>query len=164
MIKKLKSKLAQEEMVGFAMIIIIVAVIMLLFLRLSLTKNSGENIGSYEAENFIFGFLQHTTDCRNNQDFMNIKKLIFECYNKNECEDGRDTCVVLNATLSDIVKKSWDISEGSEYKGYKLEIYSNEESVMNMSEGRLAGNNKGANQDFSRSGSDFQIFLTVYTG
>jgi len=158
----LKSKRSQEEMVGFGIIIVIVAVIILLFLRFSLTNNKESSIESYEAENFVLGVLQQTTDCQNNQEFLNVNKLIFGCYNNNVCEDGRDSCEVLSNILTNILEKSWDVTSESQYKGYKLEIQSNGENMINITEGKLIGNSKGTTQDFSRSGNDFQLIFTVY--
>lgn len=163
MIKGNRKTRGQEEMVGFGLIIIIVAIIILIFLRFSLTEQKS-NIESFEADNFVFGFLQHTTDCKNNQKFLNVKELIFECYNEKRCEDGRIACEILNSTLTNIIEKSWDVNEGSQYQGYKLIINSNQANLINMSSGKLNGNSKGTSQDFSRSGNEFQILFGVYEG
>ena len=46
------NKKAQEEMIGFALIIIIVMVVMMVFLSLG-KGNVKEDIENYEAENFL---------------------------------------------------------------------------------------------------------------
>ena len=66
---EIKRKKAQEEMVGFALIIILVAVILLIFLGFSLRDQEKETIESYEVESFIQSFLQYTSDCRDNLEF-----------------------------------------------------------------------------------------------
>ncbi|MBU4116158.1 MAG: hypothetical protein KKG94_00235, partial [Nanoarchaeota archaeon] len=73
-------KRSQEEIVGFALIIIIVAVILLIFLGFYLRAPQKEIIESYEIESFIQSFLQYTSDCESNLEFLPVKNLIFACY------------------------------------------------------------------------------------
>ena len=47
---KSKDKLGQEEMIGFVLIIILVAIIILVFLSFSLKKPVKDNVESYEVE------------------------------------------------------------------------------------------------------------------
>jgi len=57
------NKKAQEEMVGFALIIIVVAVILLVFLSIGLRKDGREDVESYEVASFIQSLLQYHTSC-----------------------------------------------------------------------------------------------------
>ena len=75
----MKNKYGQEEMVGFALIMIIVAIILLIFLSFSLGKSEKETVESYEVESFIQSMSQYTTDCRDNLEYVSIQKLIFDC-------------------------------------------------------------------------------------
>ena len=60
---KQKNK-GQEEMVGFALIVIIVAIILLVIIGLSLgTRGNREAVQSYEAESFLSAALQYTSNC-----------------------------------------------------------------------------------------------------
>ena len=98
MIEKIKiKKKGQEEMLGFALIIIIVAVILLVFLGFSLRGSQKQGVESYEADSFMQAFLQYTTDCAENYetDYLDIQDLVFECDDGNTCLDGRDACEVL---------------------------------------------------------------------
>ena len=65
-------KRAQEEMVGFALIVIIVSVILVIFLGFSLRDQGKENVESYEVESFIQSFLQYTSECRDNFNFLSV--------------------------------------------------------------------------------------------
>jgi len=159
---KVKSnKKAQEEMVGFALIIIIVAVIIIIFLGFSLSKSPKENVESYEVDSFIQAFLQYTTDCSDNIEFLSIQKLIFACSRGESCKDERGACSVLETTLNGIVKESWKI-ENRPIEGYKLTIKSNGADVLNMDRGNVTKNYKGSVQDFSRSGNSIEILFTAY--
>ena len=117
-------KKAQEEMIGFALIIIVVAVIILVFIGFSLKSPQKEAVESYEINSFIQSFLQQTSDCRDNLEYLSIQKLIFDCNDGEICLDGRNTCEVLDSTLRGITEESWKIEE-SPIKGYNLEIISN---------------------------------------
>ncbi|MEJ2267687.1 MAG: hypothetical protein P8X70_01275 [Nanoarchaeota archaeon] len=149
----------QEEMVGFALIMIIVAIILLIFLSFSLGKSDNEPVESYEVESFIQAFLQYTTDCRDNLEYVSIQKLIFDCEDGRECLDGRPACKVLNSTLKNILDESWATGEKSPVKGYKLEILSQKEPVIIIKKGNETKNSKGGLEILPQ---DIDIYFTAY--
>lgn len=160
-----KGKKAQEQMVGFALIIIIVAVILLVFLSLSLKNSQRESVESYEVKSFLQAFLQYTTNCRDSNDleYLSVKRLIFECGDNEKCLDNRDACEVLNSTLTGIIKESWKTGKDNPIKGYELDITKNEAEVILLLEaGNITKNYKSSMQDFSRSGNSFEIFFTAF--
>jgi len=153
-------KKAQEEMVGFGLIIIIVTVILLVLLGFSL-KNSQKEIGeSYEVNSFIQAFLQYTSDCKDNLGYLSTRKLITNCYDQKKCLDGRKTCDVLNSTLKEIIEESWKVEGERPVKGYKLEIKSNEKEILLIEKGNITKNYKGSMQPLGKKNID--IFFTVY--
>ena len=148
-------------MVGFALIIIIVAIILLVFLSIYLRNQSTTVVQSFEIQNFILSFLQYTTDCQNNLEFLPINKLISDCYIDNNmvCENGQNACEVLKSSVKDIMDKSWNTNEGSMYKGYYLNIViNNESSMLNISKGQTTANYKESMQDFS----NYRVYFRVY--
>ncbi|MFH1586141.1 MAG: hypothetical protein ABIB79_05220 [archaeon] len=151
----------QEEMVGFAMIVIIVAVILLVFLAFSIKKPS-EGIESYEIESFIQAFLQHTSDCRdqNNLEYRSIQDLISDCDNGKTCLDSRDTCEVLDSTLTNLIKESW--KNKADIKGYELNISSEYTQIFYLFEGNKTYNYKIPSQEFRKSSTSFDILFTAY--
>lgn len=157
-IKIRKAKKAQEEIVGFALIIIVVSIILLVFLGFSLREPEKETVESYEVESFIQSFLQYTTDCRDNLEPLSIQRLIFNCRNNVVCLDGRNTCDVLNLTLKDIVEKSWLTGEERPVKGYELKIVSDDKEMLKFDKGNITINSKSSVQYFQ----DVEIFFTAY--
>lgn len=159
-------KRSQEEMVGFALIIIIVAVIIIVFLGFSLRSSRKETIESYEAESFIQASLQFTTDCRDYFEPVSIQKLIFDCYEKEQCTDGKETCDVLNSTLTEMLEESWKIGEDAPVKGYEFKIIVNPEEtpekMLEIKQGNVTSNSKGASQSFSKGGNSIEVLFTVY--
>lgn len=161
---KLTSKKGQEEMIGFALIIIMVSVILLVFLAISLGKDKKEALGVNEVNSFIQSFLAYTTSCAEYSDsYYSIQKLIIECNNyDSNCLDGRKTCDVLNSTLKGIVDESWPISENTPIIGYELLIGAEEIELISFTKGNVTNNYKGAMQKFSSRGMSIIIDFTAY--
>lgn len=170
-LKKKKTK-AQEEMIGFALIIILVSVILLAFLGFSLNKSKSEGIPSYEVDNFLQAFLQYTTDCKDYKKYFTIQDLIFECERNpnNKClNEEETTCEVLNSTLKGILDESWNVSEQSFYKRYELIIYLDDDDPKQIIDPIVKGNSTGSYksgfQEFTktRPKRDFIINFKVYS-
>jgi len=118
----------QEEMVGFALIIIIVAVILLVFLNFYLKQPSEENlVESYEVESFIQSVLQYTVEYES--EYLSLRKLIKKCNNYDE------GCEVLKNELENIMQESWTVEGGGIVKGYKLEIVKEDKEILNIKNG-----------------------------
>ena len=157
---KKRNSRAQEEIVGFALIIIIVAVILLVFLSFYLRSSDKETIESYEAESFIASSLQYTTECRDNFGYLSVKDLILDCYEDEKCLDDTDTCEVLNSSLKGILEKSWDIGENTPVKGYEFRIISDEKEILSLKQGNITGNSKGSPYPLGKK--SIEVFFTIY--
>jgi len=162
-LKRLNKK-AQEEILGFALIIIIVAVILLVFLGISLNKSKEQSIESYEVQNFIQSFLQYTTSCTDKfeTDYMNLQEVIIECNNYGECLDGSDVCEVLDTTLREITEESWSVGEETYVRGYDLNITSEGEILTSFKKGNTTINYKGNSQKLPSRGDLISIEFTAY--
>ena len=159
-----KNKKAQEEMIGFALIIIIVAVIMLVFLNLSLKSPEKQAVESYEVDSFIQAFLQYDTDCEETYEtnYLSVQELIFNCNDEEKCLDERDTCEVLESTLQEITEECWKVGVDYPVKGYQMNITVNGEELISFKEGNITGNYKGGSQDFTQRGNSIDILFTAY--
>ena len=155
-------KKAQEEMVGFALIMIIVAVILLVLLSISLRKPQQEEVESYEVDSFIQAFLQYTSDCRDDFEYLDIQELIIDCNDGRMCVDGRDTCEVLGSTMEGIVEESWSVGADRPVLGYELRILSESGEILSISEGNQTQNYKGSAQSLVKRGDKFDIFFIAY--
>ena len=152
-----KLKKGQEEMIGFALIIILVSVILLVFLAFSLSKPKTEATESYEVNSFLQSTLQYTTTCQTSRGLNSIQDLVFECDLKDKCSNDEDTCKILNETLTDILKESWPTGEDRPNKGYELIMNAGEEIILKIQEGNLTNNCKGSSQTLSKSRKEFSI-------
>ena len=158
----IRGKSGQEEFVGFGLIMIVVAVVLLIFVGFALKKNSNaELVESYEVESFIQTMLQYTTDCEDNLEFLSVQKLIFDCRENEKCLDGRNTCNVLNETLEKIIDASWNVETGSLVKGYELIVLDESVEMIKIQKGNSTNNYRGSKQSFSKSGSTIEIVFTT---
>jgi hypothetical protein len=158
-----KNKLGQEEMVGFAVILIIVAVILLVLISFMVKKTDSVAVENYEVESFIQSTLQYTSNCENYLGFQSIQELIISCEAEENCLDEQFSCDVLNSTLKDLIMKSWNVGEESAIKGYKFKVLVGEEEKFILNGGNETINYKGGFQDFARRSKDYEVSLNIYT-
>ena len=155
-----KHKKAQQEMVGFGLIIIIVAVIILVFLVISLKQTSSDS-DSYEVESFLQALSQYTTNCSITSEFnyLDIKDLIEECDSARDCVNGESTCEVLNITLRNLINNSWPVGENRPNKGYFFNSSYEGREIISLNQGNITlRNNKGASQNFEK----LEIYFKIY--
>ncbi|MBI2043435.1 hypothetical protein HYT25_03535 [Candidatus Pacearchaeota archaeon] len=154
-----KNKFGQEEMVGFALILILVAVILLVFLGFSLRSPPKESVESYEVESFLQSMLQYTTECEDNIERLSVQDLIFSCNENEKCADGKNSCEVLKTEVESILKESWKIGDEWPVKGYELIINTDTQSILEIKEGETTGNSKGAPQYLPK---ETDVFFKAY--
>jgi len=153
-----KSKRAQEEIVGFALIIIVVAVILLAFVGFSIRTQEKESVESYEVESFIQSTLQYTTDCSDNLEVLSVQKVVSKCERNEKCLNEKSSCEVLNSVLSGILNESWPVTKDTPVKGYELKITSGNETIAHFEEGNATSNSKGSAQYLQ----DWEMVFTAY--
>ena len=81
-----ENKKAQEEMVGFALIMIIVMIIVLIILGFALTRSKGVEEKDFQLTGFIEASLQVTTDCKFNDEFLTIRGMVHQCNQRQKCD------------------------------------------------------------------------------
>jgi hypothetical protein len=163
MIKKIKNRLGQEEMVGFALIVIIVAVILLVFLSLSFSKRNTQTVQSYEVENFLKTSLQYTTNCEfYREGYVSLETLIFKCYENKTCINGNNGCVVLGTTLKEMLNESWKAGSDKPIQGYVLNISINGQQLKSFKEGNTTLNSRGDTELRNKGSASLEISLDVY--
>lgn len=137
------TKRGQEEMVGFALIMVLVMVILVIFIGFMMVGER-EGIESYEVQSFLGAMLDTTTQCENYYGKLSVGDLIQDCYHEQEatCLDGKKICEVLERTMKEITESDPKWRVGPEYpkKGYELLVVSEEEEpIFNISLGDLTG-------------------------
>jgi hypothetical protein len=131
-------KKAQEEMVGFVLIVVLVAVVAVVFLGITI-RNSGSGAGdpSEKIGSLIGSLQQITTQCEIPETrLQDVGDLIRECVNGRICSNCNgetcgetgSACEVLENTLENALESSYVVSRGSFVKYYNLSIYREEDS------------------------------------
>jgi len=158
---KIKGKFGQEEIVGFALIVIIVTIILVFFLIFSLSDKT--EVESYETSSFLQASLQYTSDCVvNNFENLSVQKLIVACYYGEQCGNGRKACLILNSTLKGMLNQVWQVGSKFPEKGYKLEIVSGEEKILSIQKGNITGSYKGTQQMLPEGRVSINVLFRTY--
>jgi hypothetical protein len=161
--EKKAKKRGQEEMVGFAIIVIIVSVIFLVLLGFLLNTPSKGAVENYQVDSFIQASLQYTSSCENDLEFISVQNLIVSCEQGSVCLDGTNSCDVLNNTLRNLIESAWNVNNQSAVKGYKLGIMTGNTGIFLLQEGNEKRTYKGGLQDFAKSGENYEVSLNVYS-
>ena len=150
-------------MVGFAIIIIIVGVILLVLLGFMIGNNNKQsNIESYEIESFLQSALQYSSNCENELEFLSVQELISACDSGSVCIDGRNSCDVLNQTIEGIINSGGNVGNGSAIKGYKFAVMNAGKQKLSIQKGNETSNYKGGIQDFASGVNSYEVSLNVY--
>lgn len=146
-LQNLKKK-AQEEITGFVLIIVLVAIIFLVFLAFSI-KPSKSTQESKDVYAFLESAMEFTTSCAIGFEpaYSSLADLIRECYSNSICTSGKTACSVLNSTLNELLSESWKL-QNTPIKGYSFNstLVSNftQESIIYIKKGECAQNIRGA--------------------
>ncbi|MEM4271610.1 MAG: hypothetical protein QXD13_00760 [Candidatus Pacearchaeota archaeon] len=117
---EIKKKKAQEEIVGFVVIVVIVAIIGLVFLGITIRKSEPLEKKSKDVSRFLESAMDYTTNCaiRSVPDYSSVGELLKSCYMRERCISGQDACDVLKADILALIESAWRIGPDRYYKGY----------------------------------------------
>ncbi len=143
----------QEEIVGFVLIIVLVAIVFLVFLGIYVRKGATSTTTSVEVYQFLESSMEYTSDCavRFLPDYETVGELFNECYSGSNCLDGRSACHVLNKTVFDIFSNSWTAGPENKVRGYEFKssyftsnATTNGEEILALTQGNCSGSVQGA--------------------
>lgn len=159
----MSNKKGQEEIVGFVLIVIMVAVLIVIFIGFSLRSSQKEEVGNYEIESFLRATLQYTTSCKDRGSYLTIQDLIEGCINREKClNNDRDNCLVLNEEVNKLLLAGWKI-ENRPIGGYQFYITSDGVNVIpEIKEGNTTKNYRGGFEEFSKGGLVVDVIFRVY--
>ena len=129
--KSIKDKKAQEEMVGFVLIVVLVAIIAVIFLGITLRKPSNK-IGqeSERLSSFLSAVSEFTTECEIPEtNFKTIGQLVDKCSKGAVCFNERSACDILETDLKAIMASAYVVGQGSFVYSYNLSISSGNEAT-----------------------------------
>ncbi len=175
---KNKSRKAQDEMVGFGLILIIVAIAFIIFITIYITRESKES-EDHQVKSFVQALLQYTTTCQEESlKNVTVQNLIKKCYREDSCyieppnpNIETDPCIILNETIKNIIQESWKIGPNNPNIGYSFIINMTEggeaqRTFLNLTDGNVVTNNyRIGYQSFgdSRTEDNIRIILHVHS-
>lgn len=148
--KKIKKK-GQEEIVGFVVIIVLVAVVFLVILGLYMNKRAPvTQKESRDVEQFLTSAMEYTSECKiwQSEHYFSLGELFRECHDQTICDSGEDSCSMLKRTLEAVIGANWPYGDERPVKGYIFNstyLYdSNSEEVLFMDAGNCTTESVGA--------------------
>lgn len=160
-------KKGQEEMVGFVLIVVIVAVVFVVLLAIFLRSPKTES-QNQEVNQFLGSMMGYTTDCALGYEpnYLTLGEVMAGCYAGKNCLNGNNTCDELNRTVSEIIKKSYGMGPTAYYNGYRFEANFNgtqeRKNILSLAEGNCSYY-KGADYFFSQSGGSIEVVVKLCT-
>lgn len=161
----MKKRKAQQEIVGFILIVVLVVVIGIFLLAFYLRKASAE-LPSTDVSNFLGASMLYTTKCIVNIEPLSIEELTKSCYKGEECQNDT-ACDILNNTLNQIIEESWKVSDDKPVNSYSMIIYYQEtenatkEKILELKEGNCTGIKSGAGHIVSYSPGNIKTNLEI---
>jgi len=149
--KKINARKAQEEIVGFVLIVLLVSILIVVFLAIMLRSGNSESYkDSQEISEFVDSALEYTSECAINYepDYSNLGELLADCSSGKKCLSGRYSCDVLNETLTNLIENSWRFGDERAIKGYAFNSSyflngSVSEEIVYLSRGNCTGTIRG---------------------
>ena len=171
---KIINKKAQNEIIGFVVIIIIVSIIGLIFLSLSIGRGESVKKTSVEISDFLQSSMHYTTACASGYvpNYRDLQDLIKSCYRNEKCLDDEMACEVLEEDFSKTISNSFQVSDISKNKAYKLNIYyedlviEGKDEILNISEGNFVNcsSEMGASQAIFMDAGNINVELDFCYG
>jgi hypothetical protein len=152
---------AQQEMVGFVLIVLIVMIAMFIFLVLSL-RGHDEPTNSLEVQNMLDSIFKMTTDCAPvfEPQYNDFEALFKTCYAGARCKNlDEPACAYLNETLTDILEQL--AKTKLVINAYSLDFYSDEEGLLRISSGNCTGNELSALKTISKDSQMLHVKLKI---
>ena len=119
-------KKGQEEIVGFVLIVVIIAIVFVIFLGIKLRSSEPVQKESEIIYQFVESSMRQTTECVIRQNGRNVvlNELIRECYSyDNSCLNGVSSCDVAKNTIINIINSTWKVGSEEYYKGYVVDVF-----------------------------------------
>ncbi len=165
MLKK-RGKKAQQEMIGFALIVIIVVVALMIFLVIQI-RNPVRETKSSNVQNLLTSVLKQKTNCVVSEPYYEtVRELIRSCYENRDCKNlNQKSCEYLNSTLSEMME---DLSASdATISAYEVEIVwedSEQETrqrLVKFFNGQCSGGVGGGSEFIDTSDGMIKIFLKL---
>jgi hypothetical protein len=160
---------------GFAVIMILVSIIGLIFLSFFIGRGEPVMKTSAEISDFLQASMYSTTNCTTTYipQYKNIQDLIKSCYRNENCVNiDEKACDVLKNEYDSIIKNAFQVSDVSKNKAYTLEVYYEDltiegrEWVTNFTDGNFenCSSEAGASHAIFMNNGNINVELNICYG
>lgn len=129
---------AQEEIVGFVVVVVLLAIVLLVFLSFMLRSPPAtrESVG---VSQLAQGVLAFTTSCSlsSGSDYASVGEVLSACAQNNPCADESSSCTILNETITTIMMASLHVGNDTVVKGYTFNAHMVSSNSTDTTSGRL---------------------------
>ena len=159
----MKFRKAQEEMFGFALIVVLVMVAGLIFLSIGLA-NPGDEVKERQdikVNNFLDAMLQYTTNYTSDSIPVDVQEMIQDCDSGKSLDGGILACDALNVTTRILILNSWCGSGQCSDKGYSFSVMSSSGSeIQRVDMGNQSKTSRGTTRAIPPS---IEVKIIVYS-
>lgn len=126
---------AQEEIVGFVAVVVLVMIIGVIYLTISLRSSEPQAVDSAELRQFLQSTTEYTTECTLglSNEPLALGRLFEACREKASCGNGKESCAVLNASVRGLIDGGLKPTTGHPLEAFTFTVH----YVQNTSQGTL---------------------------
>jgi hypothetical protein len=122
----MRDKCAQQEIVGFVLIVVLVVIGLMFFLLYSFKADGDLKDDDLVLGNLMSSIMHYTTSCSVDGSDQTVLDLFANCYNGDGCDNKEETsCDLLNSELGFILEAAYK-TEGS-VNGLSFDFYMDDE-------------------------------------
>lgn len=156
---------AQQEMVGFVLIVVLVVVALMVFLVIAIRQDKTIQDDT-EVKSILDSIMKYTTECsiNKNSNYESVGDLFKSCYDNSKCVNlGIPSCDYLNETMIKIVDAL--LLSSATISAYQLDFLvkddDGEQGIIRVFEGECNGTVAAAQKDNSYDQKHLIIRLTL---
>lgn len=116
-----RDRRGQEEITGFVLVVVLVAVILVVFLGITLRGDKSNSQESLDVSQFLDAMMEYTTSCALQYEpaYSELDELFRECYSNpdKKCTSGNGVCDEARNVTSEILDASWPTGKDRPIKG-----------------------------------------------
>ena len=155
-------KKAQQEIVGFVLIVVLVMVVMMVFLIISV-RDSGEEVLSTGVSNMLDVLMKTTTECAivYEPDYDDFEDLVKSCYKEDDCSNlDMSACDYLNESLREVVSAM--VLSDAAVLGWNVDFSEREGAgILRWSEGNCTSGISGAQRSIVSGGDSLVVRMRI---
>ncbi|MBP9687922.1 hypothetical protein KBD68_04665 [Candidatus Woesebacteria bacterium] len=156
-------KRGQEELVGFAVVIVLVTIVVLVILGFMATQRSPSVIESTGTAAILSASLGQITTCETNLEVLSVSQTLALCSRNERCLDETPACSIANQTFTTIFTEAIPVGADFPLQGFEFKASVKNNSVISISKGSKTGIIQTARQSIQSGTERIETVLTIYS-